>query len=494
MQNQRIWTYALTALLALAPLSSLGAEAAGATTSNFPDVPDKYWASDAILQMREAGVINGAAGADGVLYFNPNGSVTRAEFAKMITDALHLTKSSSAQQFHDVGAHWGAGYISAAVDAHLIYGYPDSTYHPDNNITREEMAVMLERAVRRGNLSDKPDTSYKFSDDAAISDWARQDVYQAYQRALPNVTDNNFEPHRNATRAEAAYMISKTLNALSEKPHPVQESNGIKQITAVKNGHIALFDGSNWNAKFWNGVNLGATTPGHYPGELSPSKLDYLRWFQEMKDMNVDLVRVYTILPPYFYEALDEFNNGRTDPLYFLQGIWSPEEEMIADGDGADAWSPAITNPFKSEIVDAVHAVHGDLTRPVMPGHAYGTFHTDASKYLAGWLVGTEWYPNAVKLTNDHHPGMNPYSGTYFSAKSGASPFESWLASMLDTVGTEEMKFGWQHPVAFTNWVTADPIKHPEEPLADEDMVSVDPNHLGNTAKWSAGYYAAYHA
>ncbi|MBL0386410.1 S-layer homology domain-containing protein [Tumebacillus sp. ITR2] len=494
MYKSRIWTAALASLLALSPLGALSATAADAANSNFPDVPKSYWASDAILKMREAGVVNGATGSDGVLYFNPNGSVTRAEFAKMITDALHLTKSTSAQKFHDVGAHWGASYISAATDGGLIFGYEDSTYRPENRITREEMAVMLQRAIRHGNLADKPESSFKFNDDSSISDWARQDVYQAYQRALPNITDNNFEPRRNATRAEAAYMIYKTLNALNEKPHPVQETNGIKQITAVKNGHIALFDGTNWNTKFWNGVNLGATTPGHYPGELSPTKQDYLRWFQQMKAMNVDLVRVYTILPPYFYEALDEFNAGRTDPLYFLQGIWSPEEELIADGNGADALSSAITNQFKGEIVDAVHAVHGDLSRPVMPGHAYGTFRTDASKYLAGWLLGTEWFPNAVKLTNDNHPGMQPYSGTYFAAKANATPFESWLAQLLDTVGTEEMKFGWQHPVAFTNWVTADPLKHPEEPFPEEDMVSVDPTHLGNTDKWSAGYYAAYHA
>ncbi|MFD0693923.1 hypothetical protein ACFQZT_07450 [Paenibacillus sp. GCM10027628] len=275
---------------------------------------------------------------------------------------------------------------------------------------------------------------------------------------------------------------------------PVFEEGGVKQTSATKDGHLAVYDGTSWKPKFWSGVNLGATTPGHAPGELSPTKADYLRWFGQIKDMHADVIRIYTILPPYFYEALAEFNAGRKDPLYILQGVWAPDEQLVgADGHGMDALQPEAIDLFKQEIRDAVGVIHGQLKRKSAAGHASGKFDADVSPYVLGWVIGTEWDPYTVKATNDAHTGMSPFQGAYFQAVSGASPFESWLTQMMDTLAQEDMKFGWQHPVSFTNWVTTDPLTHPNEPADNEDMVSVDPMHVSPQAAWKGGYFASYH-
>ncbi|NGZ76223.1 hypothetical protein [Saccharibacillus alkalitolerans] len=275
---------------------------------------------------------------------------------------------------------------------------------------------------------------------------------------------------------------------------PVFEKDGIKQTSSVVDGQLAVYDGNGWKKSFWPGINFGATTPGHYPGELSPTKEDYLRWFPQMKAMNIKAVRIYTILPPYFYEALAEYNAAQDEPLMLMQGIWSPEEELIGeDGSGTDAFTETIKDSFEQEIRDVVAVVHGQADLPEKSGHASGRYEADVSPYLLGWVVGTEWYPYAVTATNEANGGMKPYEGKYFSAKTEASPFESWLAEMLDVLAEEETKHGWQHPVSFTNWVTTDPLDHPNEPLEQEDLVPVDPMHIGPTANWSAGYFAAYH-
>lgn len=275
---------------------------------------------------------------------------------------------------------------------------------------------------------------------------------------------------------------------------PVSEVDGVKQVSSVKNANIAVYDGTGWKTQFWNGVNMGASLPGHSPGELAPTKEDYLRWFPQMKQMNVDVVRVYTILNPDFYEALAEFNSGRKDPLWLMQGVWSPEEKLIGeDQKGRNAYRDDITGEFRNEIRNTVRAVNGDANLPDRPGHASGRFDSDVSEYVLGWMVGTEWFPYAVKATNDANPGMKPYSGRYFKGTADASPFESWLAWMLDTVGREEMKYGWQHPVSFTNWLTTDPLKHPNEANEQEDLVSVDPMNVEPTSSWKAGYFSQYH-
>ncbi|XEC95236.1 hypothetical protein AB6A23_01245 [Paenibacillus tarimensis] len=275
---------------------------------------------------------------------------------------------------------------------------------------------------------------------------------------------------------------------------PYINENGISQVSAVVDGKIAFYDGSSWQPLFWTGVNLGTSTPGHFPGDLSPTREDYLRWFEQMVEMNVKVIRIYTILPPYFYEALAEFNAWQETPLMIFHGIWSPEEELIGeDSSGRDAYSEEITAIFRNEIRDAVGAVHGKITIPHKPGHASGEYTTDISPYVLGWIIGTEWFPYAVEVTDRKHGGMPAYTGTYFRGSDSASPFENWLARMLDTLAEEDMKYGWQRPVAFTNWLTTDPMTHPNEPLEQEDLVSVDPMNIVTQPEWYAGYFAAYH-
>jgi hypothetical protein len=275
---------------------------------------------------------------------------------------------------------------------------------------------------------------------------------------------------------------------------PVHQADGIKRISTVKDTNLAVYDGEHWEARFWNGVNMGDTLPGHAPGELAPTREDYLRWFPQMKEMNVDVVRVYTILEPEFYEALEDFNSEREDPLWLIQGVWSPEEQLIGkDEGGRDAYTPEITEEFRHEIRDAVHVIHGDADLPERPGHASGRYRTDVSEYVLGWMIGTEWFPYAVRATNEENSGKPPYSGEYFRATEDASPFESWLAWMMDTLAEEEMEYGWQHPASFTNWLTTDPLSHPNEPDEQEDLVPVDPMHVAPTPAWRAGYFAQYH-
>jgi hypothetical protein len=139
-----------------------------------------------------------------------------------------------------------------------------------------------------------------------------------------------------------------------------------------------------------------------------------------------------------------------------------------------------------------VRVVHGDAI-PERPGHASGEFGTDVSEYLLGWMVGTEWYPYAVEATDEANSDMSPFSGEYFRATESATPFESWLAEALDVLAREEMEYGWQHPASFTNWLTTDPLSHPNEANPKEDLVPVDPMHIEPTDAWRAGYFAQYH-
>jgi hypothetical protein len=176
---------------------------------------------------------------------------------------------------------------------------------------------------------------------------------------------------------------------------------GLELPARIQGRDLALAYEGRFAGRFWPGVNLGVTVPGRHPGELAPTRRDYDRWLDGMQDLGARVVRVYTILRPAFYEALAAHNkrNPRT-PLYFIQGVWIPEEEFLASHD-----TDAISAEFDREIADAVAVVHGDATLPEQPGHASGRYRTDVARWLLAWSPGVEWDPYATRNNDRRRPG-----------------------------------------------------------------------------------------
>lgn len=249
--------------------------------------------------------------------------------------------------------------------------------------------------------------------------------------------------------------------------------------TAVADGYAALPV---------RGVNMGMAKPGRFPGEAAITREEYDRWLGWIGELGANVVRTYTIHPPAFYEALVAHNRAASDPVYLLQGTWIGEEELVETGDATD-----LSDAFDAELARTVDVVHGDATLQPRPGHASGTYEADASPWLLGYVAGIEWPPTVVIETNERGTGGS-YEGAYVAAPD-APPFERWLAGRLDALVTRETTaYGTQRPVAFTNWVTTDPLEHPAEPFEYEDAVGVDPDALVATDAFEAGLFAAYHA
>ncbi len=264
---------------------------------------------------------------------------------------------------------------------------------------------------------------------------------------------------------------------------------GLKVPVRAHGADIALAVDGGFAPRFWPGVNLGATLPGTLPGELAPAREDYDRWLEEMGVLGVRLLRVYTILPPPFYDSFAAYNQAHgARPIHLLQGVWIPEDEFVGSGDAY-----AVLDDWKSELTDAVRVVHGDADIALRAGHASGRYTADVSRWLLGWSVGVEWDPLAVRSTDRKNAGMEPYAGRYIRASARATPMESWIAAGMDHVAALEARRGWSRPITFTNWLTTDPLNHPTEPIHKEDSVSVDPMHIRATAAWPGGVFASYH-
>ncbi|MDV2686418.1 hypothetical protein RYX56_18780 [Alkalihalophilus lindianensis] len=251
-----------------------------------------------------------------------------------------------------------------------------------------------------------------------------------------------------------------------------------------------LVNGS-WEKLLIKGVNLGMAKPGTFPGEAAITYEEYMRWFKQMGEMDVNTIRIYTLHPPDFYNALKDYNEGRRDPLYLFHGIWideTPLEETL------DAFHPSNIEEFQNEMKKVVDVVHGNAEVRAKPGHAHGWYDANISQYLIGWIIGVEWYPHMVEQTNHTHTGIGEYEGRFITTEE-AAPFEYWLAEQMDLLLTYEAnEYQFIRPVSFTNWVTTDLLEHPAEPSPEEDMVGVNPNviHMEKEARVT-NQFASYH-
>ena len=255
--------------------------------------------------------------------------------------------------------------------------------------------------------------------------------------------------------------------------------------------YFYIYESGDWRQMFMRGVNIGATEPGLFPGDLTISYDTYYRWFGYISEMNCNCIRIYTLMPPQFYQALGDFNKKAKNKLYLYQGIWVNEEDIERLSD-TYAENEKILNDFTTDAVNLVNVIHGKAKIAETAGEAYGTYNTDVSPWLVGWIIGIEWDPNFVINTNNQHPDKKDYDGEYLYTQT-ASPFEAFLCRVGDALIKHEAKtYKFQVPLAFSNWITTDPLTHPNEPHFDEDKTTVNTENV-KCRNFGPGMFASYH-
>lgn len=249
-----------------------------------------------------------------------------------------------------------------------------------------------------------------------------------------------------------------------------------------------------WNGEKYvpvkvKGMNLGVAIPGTFPSELNVTKAQYWNWFTKIREAGYNTLRVYTLHYPKFYQVLDSFNRGhRNDPLLLFHGVWLEEELTGYDGDLF-----FIQNAFSQEIRDNVNCVHGNNVIAQRPGKAYGTYDTDISQWVLGYIIGREVHPDEVLHTNELYPERTAFEGTYLSVED-VHASEVFIVSMMDLLlNHEQTNYTTQRPISFSSWPSLDPLSHPQEPNRYEDTAHIDISKVDHS-RAKAGIFVSYHA
>ena len=167
------------------------------------DVSPEDWFFESVSKATDYGIMNGLD--HGI--FSPAGQTTRAMGAKVLFEISGAEKPSFTAKFSDVFSHdWFASAILWAADNGVVKGYEDGTFRPNDNITRQDMVVLLYRFL--GEPKAEKELLASYEDGSAVSEYAVDAMNWAIANGIiEGYEDHTVKPFGHITRAELAAVI-----------------------------------------------------------------------------------------------------------------------------------------------------------------------------------------------------------------------------------------------------------------------------------------------
>ena len=314
-------------------------------------------------------------------------------------------------------------------------------------------------------------------------------------------------------RAEQALLEMfgyATLGPDATFSHPPLERPAELDIRFRTEGDfLQAMQGDRWRSVYLTGVNVGPGRPGEWSVAASLAFDTYREWLEQISEAGANSVRIYTILPPAFYRALEAHNLAAPEPLWLIQEVWLAESAM-------NLYEPGTRRDFERELRNAIDVIHGQADIGCRTGHYCGVYTADVSRWVIGIGVGREIEPRMVRATNRLNPKLTSYRGTYVSLPRG-TPAEAWFAEMCDVAARYETEtYNAQRPLTVVTWPPLDPLTHETEAtyaeeleirrrkgevvpdsvptdMNDMDAVSIHIPRFRTEPAYGAGLFALYH-
>lgn len=253
----------------------------------------KHWAYESLNYAVNNGILKG----DDKGNYKPDQDIKRSEFAALLVRALKLTpKSTSSISFRDVTVNkWFYKEVQIASQYGLIKGKENNYFKPDELITREEMAVMIKRAVDYYNY-DSLSLNLYFNDAKQISSWAVNEIKSILSLGLmTGITENQFAPKAYTKRAQAITVLKRFLEIDPNNPIKIGQQYIDKKYSSTYED--ALARQAKASAKVdGSGVFIASKelisyymNPGSFD-KLSPAYYQFLKLDEEVENLNAKIL------------------------------------------------------------------------------------------------------------------------------------------------------------------------------------------------------------
>jgi hypothetical protein len=170
---------------------------------SFKDISEGFWGEEAINVMAAKGIVSGKPGGK----YDPDGTVTRAEFVKLVACVMNSVDDAAVSKLADVSeSKWYYKYVASAEKAGLINAAPGTEFSPEENISRYDMAMILYNAIKQPSQEDYEKFT-GFSDTGSLSKFSKSRLATVVKNELMLGNNGKFRPEDTASRAEAAQVV-----------------------------------------------------------------------------------------------------------------------------------------------------------------------------------------------------------------------------------------------------------------------------------------------
>ena len=202
----------LAMILAVASCLSLAVSASAASTArkatDFRDFDKSAWYAEAVSAAVDNGLLYGKSST----IIDPNGDMTRAEMAAIINRTFGCYKQADISQYKDVAkSKWYYKDVALAVQMGTYNGRSNTAMAPDAPITRQEAMTVVARALELDYDSYSKTELAQFSDAGKISTWALPYVRAMVGADYIHGRGKILAPQDNITRAEFAQIFANII-------------------------------------------------------------------------------------------------------------------------------------------------------------------------------------------------------------------------------------------------------------------------------------------
>ena len=201
--------------------------------AGFSDVTG-HWAEDQILEWSDKGIIVGNNGK-----FSPDSGITRAEFCSIINRAFGFSEKSGSNFFDIKPEKWYSKDVAIAKEAGYILGYGNNLFGPEDKITRQDAARILQNIFKFEASEGQSKTP--FVDDKDIASYAKEAVAVFSSKGYILGDKNHFYPKNSITRAEFVAIMDRAVDQLYVAAGTYKESK-VAGNAVVKTGDVILKD------------------------------------------------------------------------------------------------------------------------------------------------------------------------------------------------------------------------------------------------------------
>lgn len=191
----------------------------GTVSLAFTDIEENRSSFETIQEFSDRGLTKGYP--DGS--FRPDQVVSRAEFVAFVNRTFNFEASETAVEFVDInGAEWFFEDLQIAVSQGYIEGYPDGTFRPDKSVTRQEVAVILQRILKYELIAFS-------STEEWMEPWAKESIQIMMSNGVIVSRENGFEGNHGMTREEMAVSLISALH-IEESQDDGQEASDLPSL------------------------------------------------------------------------------------------------------------------------------------------------------------------------------------------------------------------------------------------------------------------------